>query len=77
MSGFTVATDNKMQQQLDQQVARFFYACNIPFAVVEQQEFKQLISMLCPGYQPPNRKAIGGSLLDNVYDSLQRHGTAP
>ena len=39
MSGFTVAMDNKMQQQLDQQVARFFYACNIPFAVVEQQEF--------------------------------------
>lgn len=72
MSGFTVATDNKMQQQLDQQVARFFYACNIPFAVAEQQEFKQLISMLRPGYRPPNRKAIGGVLLDNVYDSLQK-----
>ena len=70
MTGFTVVTDNKTKQQLDEQIARFFYACNIPFAVAEHHEFKQMLMLLRPGYKPPNRKAIGGTLLDKVYESV-------
>ena len=48
ISKFGVTNDKKSQDQLDEQVARFFFACNIPSAVVEQQEFKQHVSKLRP-----------------------------
>jgi len=60
-----------MKQQLNEQIARFFYACNILFAVAEQHEFKQMITLLRPGYTPPNRKALAGPLLDKVYESVE------
>jgi hypothetical protein len=70
ISQFGITTDKKMQEQLDEQVARFFFSCNIPFSVVEQEEFKRLMTMLRPGYKPPNRKTLGSTLLDKVHGSL-------
>jgi hypothetical protein len=70
MSAFTVKTDSNAATLLDLQIARFFYACNIPFNVAEQTEFKTLITMLRPGYTPPNRKTLSDSLLDKVFDSI-------
>jgi len=70
IGNYGVTTDQKVKKQLDEQVARFFYACNIPFAVAEQNEFKQLISQLRPGYKPPTRRASGTTLLDTVYESV-------
>lgn len=38
INNFGVTTDRKTQDQLDEQVARFFFSCNIPFAVVEHPD---------------------------------------
>lgn len=70
MSAYSVKTDSAMATSLDLQIARYFYACNIPFNVAEQSEFKAMISMLRPGYSPPTRKALSGPLLDKVFDSM-------
>jgi len=63
MSDFTFVTDNKMKQQIDEQIARFFYACNIPSAVAEQHEFKQLMLLLRPGYNRQNARQLGDHCL--------------
>ena len=39
MSSFTVKTDSAAANQLHLQIAKFFYACNIPFNVAEHKEF--------------------------------------
>ena len=70
MSSFTIRTDSAAASQLDFQIARFFYAGNIPFNVAEHKEFKSLISLLRPGYSPPNRKQLTGQLLDKVHDQI-------
>jgi len=46
MTDFTVVTDNKMKQQIDEQIARFFCACNIPFAVAEQHELEKAAKLV-------------------------------
>lgn len=71
VTSYTCKTDDKARKQLDEQVARFFYACNIPFAVAEQPEFQKLVSLLRPGYKAPGRKAIGGPLLEKEYNAVQ------
>ena len=73
ISTFAVKTDNKAKCSLDQQVTRFFYACNIPFNVAEHPEFKILIETLRPGYTPPKGvvwKQLSGPLLDTVFDDI-------
>lgn len=59
-----------MQDHLDEQDARFFFACRIPFALVERPEFRQLVSNLRPGYTVPNWNTLGSTLLDKVHDSI-------
>src|SRR5215813_9340948 len=47
-----------------------FYSCNIPFNVVEQEEFVTLIQKLRPGYKPPSRTALSENLLNEVTSLL-------
>ena len=70
MSSFTIWTDSAAASQLDFKIARLFYACSIPFNVAEHKEFKSMISLLRPGYSPPNRKQLSGQLLDKVHDQI-------
>lgn len=58
VSNFGVTTDKKMQDRLDERVAQVFFACSIPFAVVEHPEFMQLVSYLPPGYSVPIEKHL-------------------
>ena len=51
-------------------VAKFFYACNIPFNAADSPVFKEMIEMLHPGYRPPTRKEIAGQLLDQVHSEI-------
>ena len=67
MSSFCLKTDSAAATQLDLQIARFFYACNILFNIAEHKEFKAMISLLRPGYSPPNRKELAGNLLNTVH----------
>ena len=73
MSSYTVKTDSAAANQLHLQIARFFYACNIPFNVAEHKEFKSMISLLRPGYSPPNRKDLSGHLLNTIHDQINEH----
>lgn len=71
MDAFAVRTSADQKARIDMQVARFFFGSNLPFRVVENNEFSKLVELLRPGYQPPNRKALAGDLLDTVHEVIQ------
>ena len=73
MSSYCIKTDAATTSQLDLQIVRFFYVCNIPFNVAEHKEFKAMVSLLRPGYNSPNRKDLSGCLLDNVHGHIRQH----
>ena len=66
-----VRTSQPTKELLNEKVAEFIYACNLPFSVVEHKTFKDLVTALHPGYQPTTRKALSEILLDQVHDKLQ------
>lgn len=68
---FVVKTDDKLKHNIDLQVAKYFYANNISFSTAEHPEFVKMITILRPGYSPPNRKALAGSLLAETTEDLQ------
>ena len=68
MDDFVVRTSITQKALLDEQAARFIYANNCPFRIVENPEFINFCEKLCPGYVPPNRKVIAGTLLEKVYN---------
>lgn len=41
-----------------------------PFSIVEDEEFKKLIKLLCPSYSLPSRKTLSNSLLPSIYDDI-------
>ena len=59
-----------MWAQLDEQIAKLFYACNLPFNIADHPVWRETIEMLRPGYHPPNPKDIGGPLLDKTHEKL-------
>ena len=71
MSSHIVKTSGTTKSNLDLLVAKFFYSCNIPFAVAEHHSFTELMQGLRPGYQPPTRKALSEHLLDKVTEELK------
>ncbi len=53
-------------------IADFFYCENIPDAVVELPRFKRLVKVCClvgENFVVPNRKKVGGELLDINYEN--------
>jgi hypothetical protein len=46
-------------------LTRLFVCCGFPFAAVESPFFIDYSKNLCAGYQPPDRKTLSGSWLDN------------
>ena len=73
INNYGCQTDHRMKTQLDQQIARLFYACNIPFNIASHPEWKKTLEMLRPGYQGPTRKDLGGPLLETVHERLVQH----
>jgi len=72
ISNHVVKTSTNLKATIDIEIAKLFYACNLPFSLVEHPQFVRVIQLLRPGYQPPTRKVIGDSLLDRVTDELQQ-----
>ena len=70
MNYYVVKTNLQQKDDLDAQIARLFFACNLPFNLVEHDVFKQTIAMLRPGYAPPTRKKLAGPLLDQIYNEV-------
>ncbi|ODM96995.1 putative AC9 transposase, partial [Orchesella cincta] len=65
----------KERHQIDLQVGKMIYGCNLPFAIVENHEFKELLRKLRPAYFPPNRKLIGNEILEEVYMEVKERLT--
>ena len=63
-------TTPKEKSKFDMKVAKFFYACNIPFNAADSPAFKEMIEMLHVGDRPPTRKEMAGQLLDKVHSEL-------
>lgn len=68
MDNFVVRTSAAEKELIDEQAARFIYANNCPFRIVENPEFINFCNKLHPGYTPPNRKVIAGTLLEKIYN---------
>ena len=49
----------------------FFHANNIPFSHAEHTTFEDLVSLLRPGYHVSSRKALDGTLLDEVVAEVE------
>ena len=65
-------TNSKERESFDKVIALFFYSCNIPFNVADNQYFKNMVHLLRPSYKPPNSKLLGKRLLDGQYDLLRK-----
>jgi len=66
-----IKTSSGKKEELDDKVAEFVYACNLPFSIVEHPTFITLVTALRPGYQLPTRKALGLTQLDKTHAKLQ------
>ena len=55
--------------RLERQVGKFVFATNAPFSIVENKEFVAMMQMVRPGIKIPGRQAIGGRILNDVYDA--------
>ena len=59
--------NNKLEKGYSDSIARSimkaFVMCNIPFCVIENSYFVDLIKTLQPGYDLPSRQVLSGTLL--------------
>ena len=60
-------TTKSEKEVFDEQVAKFTYASNSSFRIMEHQKFIKMIQLLQPRYNPPNRFDVAGRLLNNVH----------
>lgn len=65
-----ITTTKSQKQVLDQEVANYIFATNTPFHAVEHPQFIKMVQKLRPGYVPPNRKQVGGDLLENAFSDV-------
>lgn len=64
---FIIKTTKSEKEIIDEQIARFIFATNSSFRLVEHAEIIKTVQLLRPGYTPPSRFDVAGKLLDSVY----------
>jgi len=69
LDNFVTKTSKSEKEVFDTQIAKFIYATNSSFRIVEHPDFVRLIELLHPGYSPPSRLDISGRLLDAVHST--------
>lgn len=69
LDNFVTKTSKSEKEVFDTQIAKFIYATNSSFRIVEHPYFVRLIELLHPGYSPPSRLDISGRLLDAVHST--------
>jgi hypothetical protein len=57
----TAEIDSVKAQRCNRALTRFFICCGIPFKIVSNPFFIDLIKCLCPSYQLPNRVTFAGT----------------
>ncbi|GBC43564.1 ribonuclease H-like domain-containing protein [Rhizophagus irregularis DAOM 181602=DAOM 197198] len=50
--------------ELDQVITKAYVMCNIPFSTIDNLWFIDMIKALEPGYDPPSRRVLSGTLLE-------------
>ncbi|XP_074977928.1 uncharacterized protein LOC142069721 [Caretta caretta] len=65
---FVIRTSRLRKEVIDKKNARFVYATNSPFWMIENPHLINMVWSLRPGYSPPNRADVTGKLLDKVYE---------
>ncbi|CAH1107397.1 unnamed protein product [Psylliodes chrysocephalus] len=58
-------------KQFDEQLLRMIVKEYHPFSIVEDNEFKKFINMLCPGYSLPSRKTVTDTLMPKMYNKIR------
>jgi hypothetical protein len=66
--------------EINRTITKTFVMCNIPFSTVENPWFIDLMKSLQPGYDPPSRRTLSGSLLEaevarinvKIYNELEK-----
>ena len=71
LDNFVMQTSASEKVAIDIQIIRFICTTNSPFSIAEHPESIKRLSMLRPGYSPPNRQRIGNQLLNEVCESMQ------
>ena len=66
LDGFVTKTTKSEKEVLDEQIARFIYATNSSFRLVEREQFIKMIRLLRPGYTPSSRFDVAGKLFAAV-----------
>lgn len=64
-----VRTDPRYQNLIQEAIAKFVVASNLPFAMVDHGSFKGLCELLRPGVKLPSAASVGGPLLDNLFQA--------
>lgn len=59
---------NKLEKgrcdELDRVITKAYIMCNIPFSTIDNPWFIDMIKALQPGYEPPSRRVLSGTLLE-------------
>ena len=57
---------------IDKALLNAFVSCGIPFAVIENPFFLELLKVLQPSYRPPTRQRLAGSLLEHESGQIEK-----
>lgn len=60
-------TNPDMKQKINLLLVRFIVSANCPFAMVEDPHFLAFVECLRPNLHLPNRRSVGGTLLDELH----------
>ncbi|XP_064475765.1 uncharacterized protein LOC135389662 [Ornithodoros turicata] len=61
------------QQRIDAALAKALYSSNTPFAVVENEYWRELFNLVRPSYALPSRYLLSGPLLDAEFQRQRIH----
>ena len=73
ISSYGISSDANMWEQLDEQTAKLFYVCNLPFVIADHPVWCQTVGRDAPTWVSTSHrkeKDIGGPLLDKTHEKL-------
>jgi Protein of unknown function (DUF 659) len=71
ITGYLYKITQKEQGILNMKLAKFIYSCNLPFNIMENEEFRDFVSTMRPSFEIPSHETIGCSLLNKTFEEIQ------
>jgi hypothetical protein len=69
---FVKAINLKSKDHIDKALGKCLFSSNTPFHILENPEFKEFIHLLNPAYVMPSHDKIGSTILNEVYNDVQK-----